>query len=203
MKWKSYLGIGLALALLLWLWRKTKNKNTTALPVQQKALQMHGQAFVDKTKAIERQMGMPPGTLFSIMYSESGLKHNVFNSIGAGGLIGFLPSTLEAQGYTPDDLKNMTALRQLDLVRTFYQKWKDAGILGKAKKPEDFYMLTFYPYAVGKPDSYELGSHNGTARTVYSANSPLDWNKDGRLTVADFKAYLRNHNRLKGTIFQV
>lgn len=192
----AFVGIAIVLLLLLLI------PQGKPLPVVEKAKSMHGQAFVNKTNAIAKRLGIPGGgdTLISIMWGESGLKPHATNSI-AGGLIGFLHSNIRNYGLEPSTFLRLSAMQQLDYVEHFYKKWKDRNILQKAKRPEDVYLLTFYPYAVGKPNSYEFGSHNGTAANVYRHNSGLDYNRDGRLTVQDFRNYLRNKSRLKGTIF--
>lgn len=173
-------------------------RSTQPLPVEELAVKKHGQAFLDKTHSIEKEVGMDKGTLTSIMYSESGLNPQALEpKYGGGGLIGFMPSTTVGYGITQAQLLSLSAIDQLDYVRRFYKGWVNAGI--KPESPEDWYLLTFFPAAVGKGKDYVIGPRGST---VYVANSALDFNKDGVLTVDDFLKFIASKERLAGTIFQ-
>jgi hypothetical protein len=61
-------------------------------------------------------------------------------------------------------------------------------------------LLTFYPYAASKPDSYVFGSEKSDnwAQKVAKQN-PFDYNHDGVITKAEFKEFAYRKN-VKGLI---
>ena len=169
------------------------------LPVEQKAEAMHGPEFLKATRQMEKELGMPQGTATSIFWSESGLNPQAREpNYGGGGLIGFMPSTVGRDyGITHAQLLSLPAIEQLPYVKYFYQKWLSRGV--KPSSAEEWYLLTFYPAAVGKGKAHVI-AQRGSA--VYQGNAALDYNKDGILTVGDFYSYIQNKPRLAGTIFQ-
>lgn len=59
----------------------------------------------------------------------------------------------------------------------------------------DTYMAVFYPNAIGKKGSFEIGMEKNSnyAKSCYNANSNIDkvhGNNDGKLTVSDIKSWL-------------
>ena len=194
-------GFGLFVAYLIFLSHKKAQRLRAAKNLEAYAKRKHGEGFTAKVQKIEEDLGMERGTLLSIMYSESGINPRAYEPQGGGGgLIGFMPSTLSGNtryGVTTSQMLNMTAEQQLDLVFIFYDTWVKAG--KRPRTPEEWYMLTFYPVAVGKPNSFVIGAPNSR---VYQLNKALDYNKDGTLTKGDFLTYIKKKPRLAGTIFQ-
>ena len=174
------------------------------VPLEAVALEKHGPEFVAETYQIEKDYELPKGSLFSIMQAESGMNPAARNSIGAVGLIQFMPDTLAGEGYnvTPNQAAAMSALEQLALVRNFYRKWHARN--KRPKTPEEVYLLTFYPAAVGRADNFVLGSEVSAARVAVVAqqNRGFDLDGNGQITIAEFKQYLKTKPRLAGTIFQ-
>jgi hypothetical protein len=88
----------------------------------------------------------------------------ITNSIGATGLIQFLPSTAKDLGVTTDILRKMTFAQQLSYVDLYLSKYfngagANKGIFNKKTgkvtdkfTQTDLFMIIFYPLAVGRPD---------------------------------------------------
>ena len=104
----------------------------------------------------------------------------------ATGLIQFMPATAKHLGTTNQNLFKLNNVQQLDYVHKYFLPVK-----GKIKNFEDLYLYAFYPYAVGKPDNYIIGSEKSMdfAKQIVKEN-PLDVNKDGVLSVSEFKTFL-------------
>lgn len=149
-------------------------------------------AFLTKVESIAASLGYNPNWLMAVMHSETGGKYSasVRNPIsGAIGLIQFMPSTATWIGTSSAALAAMSRIAQLDLVYKYYMKWQQAGIV--AKSYTDLYMITFYPVAVGKPDSFILGSEVSEARArLIAAQNNFDYDQDGYISVADFKKFI-------------
>jgi len=104
----------------------------------------------------------------------------------ATGLIQFMPATAKHLGTTTQDLFKLSNVQQLEYVHKYFLPVK-----GKLKSFEDLYLYAFYPYAVGKPDDYIIGSEKSMdfAKEIVKEN-PLDVNHDGVLSVSEFKTFL-------------
>lgn len=136
--------------------------------------------FLNKVEEICEELGISPDDLMSVMAFESGLDHTISNRYsGATGLIQFMPFTAEGLGTTTEQLKNMSAVEQLDYVKRYL---KGKGVGPGANSLSDLYMSVLWPAAVGKDDSYVL-FRSGT--TTYSQNAGLDTNHDGVVTKAE------------------
>jgi hypothetical protein len=123
-----------------------------------------------------------PEHLMFLMWFETGhtLDSRTQNSIGATGLIQFMPDTARFLGTTTAALKAMSNVEQLDYVK------KHLGIFrGHYKDWVDLYCGIFWPAAVGKPDTYRI-----TADCVAKANPLFDINKDLDIEKAEIRAAL-------------
>ena len=69
----------------------------------------------------------------------------------------------------------------------------------------DAYVAVFFPAAIGKPDNWNFETKKIKRSTVARQNPGIDLNKDGTITVAEFKGYLIRSipSRLKNLIFEV
>jgi len=131
--------------------------------------------FLDKVSDISDQLDTDPDYLMAVMAFESQLDHTRVNRLsGATGLIQWMPDTAKELGTTTEELKNMTAIEQLDYVYKYLKPYK-----GKLRKISDLYMAVLWPAAVGKKEDYIL-FENGTA--AYKQNKGLDLNEDGFIT---------------------
>lgn len=158
------------------------------LPYETIARNRYGQAFIDKVHSMSKALGIKPAWLMEVMHSESGLRHDIRNSIGAVGFIQFLPSTAQALGTSPDALASMGGIAQLDYVLKFYLPYAS-----KLRTPQDLYTAAFYPYALGKNNAYVVGSEQGDAwaRKVKAQNAPFDLNNNGYVTLGEFRQFVR------------
>jgi peptidoglycan hydrolase-like protein with peptidoglycan-binding domain len=143
--------------------------------------------FNKKLEKIASALGVNSKHLVAIMKQESGVNPAAVNKMsGATGLIQFMPATAASLGTTTAELKNMSAVEQLDYV---YKYFKMVGV-----KPGmdlgDLYMAVFMPKYVGADDNTVLGQDgaSGFSGKVYAQNKGLDKNKDGAITVADVKS---------------
>jgi hypothetical protein len=142
-----------------------------------------------KVESIAADIGVKPDDLYIIFKAESGFNHQIENSIGAVGLIQFLPSTAEGLGTTTTALKNMPVLEQLDYVRKYF-----IGRKGQYKNAYDLYMQTFFPLALGKPADFIIQTSKQKAELISEQNPGIAkaaGKKPGApLTVADFYKYV-------------
>lgn len=94
--------------------------------------------------------------------------------------------------FTRDDLAKQTRVQQLDLVYEFYRYWFKALNISKPKL-FDIYIVTFFPAAVGKPDSYVLQTSKISAENIAKQNpifnQVLQRPKNEPLTVFKLKQY--------------
>ena len=141
--------------------------------------------FNKKLDKVAAALNVKSKDLIAIMKQESGVNPAAVNKTsGATGLIQFMPDTARRLGTTVEDLRNMTAVEQLDYVYKYFKSVGTGdGSLG------DLYMAVFMPKYVGSPDTTVLGSSgaSGFSGKVYDQNKGLDRDKDGVITVADVK----------------
>ena len=123
------------------------------------------------------------------MNFESGGTFNpaIVNPVGgATGLIQFMPATVKGLGTTTAALAKMSNVEQLNWVHKYYSLKA-----GKFKSGEDLYLYNFFITAVGKPDSFVIESKNLKASTIAKQNPAFDLNKDGQITVGEWRVALR------------
>jgi len=141
--------------------------------------------FEQKVQSLSSTLGINPDWLMAVMWTESRINPQAVNSIsGATGLIQFMESTAEFLGTSTDALFAMSNVDQLPWVYLYYKK---NGLIGKMKSFFDVYLGTFWPAAIGKPDSFVFQSSDYPASLVASQNQLFDLNKDGQITMAEFK----------------
>jgi hypothetical protein len=140
------------------------------------------EVFLIKVRKVAFYLNVKPEWLMFLMWFETGhtLNSHIQNSIGATGLIQFLPSTARFLGTTTEALKTMQNYEQLDYVQ------KHLGIFSdKYKDWVDLYCGIFWPAAVGKPDSYRI-----TSDIVAKQNPLFDINKDTDIEKSEIRAAL-------------
>lgn len=144
--------------------------------------------FLDKVETIANKLLIDPNWLMAVMFKESGLNHRAVNSTsGATGLIQFMPSTATGLGTSTTALKNMSNLEQLDWVYKYYRPY-----ISKLNSYPDLYLATFFPKALGKSDDYVMQTSSLSASIIARQNPAIDLNKDGKITVREFKEYCYN-----------
>jgi hypothetical protein len=151
--------------------------------------------FETTVRSISALLGINPNWLMMVMYSESRLNAQAVNfqpgdpsdpltrsATRATGLIQFMPDTALNLGTTTISLYNMDAIKQLQYVFQYFKGWA-----GRMKSYYDLYLVTFFPEAIGKPDSYVLQTSRKPAYVIAKQNPFFDVNKDGQLTVGEVK----------------
>lgn len=141
-------------------------------------------AFVEKVKKISTNLGIDPNWLMAIMYFETAktFSPSITNSIGATGLIQFIPSTATSLGTSTSELRKMTAVQQLDYVEKYLKAYK-----GKYNNYIDVYFAVFFPLAIGKPDDWVIQAKGISALQVYNSNPAFRVLKDGKIRVWEVK----------------
>ena len=144
--------------------------------------------FYNKVVEISKRIGCDPNDLMGVMYSESRINSKSTNSIGATGLIQFIPSTAKSLGTTCDQLRNMSPEEQLVYVEKYLQRQKS-----KAKIPDGqkigrgtLYALVFLPAFANRDVLTSQGEK------YYTANKGLDVDKDGKITKSDLDKRVQN-----------
>lgn len=149
-------------------------------------------AFLQKVVQISQNLGIDPNWLMVVMNSESGLNHRIKNKLKdpCVGLIQFCSPSRQALNVSSEQLINMSNVQQLDYVQKYYRL---NGTL-RFKDATDLYLYTFYPVAVIKnwSDSQTFPSN------VVAANKGFDLDKNGVLTVGEFRKYVRQKQALSG-----
>jgi hypothetical protein len=155
-----------------------------ALVYESKVPNSYRNDFVKKVREVSTRLDIDPNWLMAIMYWESAstFSPSIQNSIGATGLIQFIPSTAIGLGTTTTALKNMSAVDQLDYVEKYLKVYK-----GKIKSYIDTYFAIFFPLAIGKPDDWVLQGTGISASLIARQNPAFDVNKDGKVQVWEVK----------------
>jgi hypothetical protein len=150
------------------------------------------QSFVDKLTAVCQTLGIKPAWLLQVMYMESRLRPDIENTAFpfkdgfATGLIQFIPATAKALKTTTQALKAMSRVQQLDYVFKYFKPYTN-----KMNSFYDVYLVVFFPAAVGQPDDYVFEVKNISRSLIAKMNPAIDLNKDGQITMAEFKEYCR------------
>lgn len=131
--------------------------------------------FVAKVKDIAYKLGVDANWLMFIISYETGgtFDPSIQNSIGATGLIQFLPSTAIGLGTTTDALKKMSAVDQLDYVYQYLNTYK-----GKMDDIYSTYQAVFVPISLNQPDTYVFDQDYVTSNPSFFTTGN---------TLADFK----------------
>lgn len=150
-------------------------------------------AFAKGVKAIASKYKINPNWPMALMNSETGgtFKADQYNLAGSGavGLVQFMPSTAKQLGYTIEQLANMTNVQQLAVVDEYLDyTMAHVAHVAKIKDYDDLYLLIFYPAAVGQPADHVIFTKGSTG---YSQNAGMDMNNDGKITIDDFRSFIR------------
>jgi hypothetical protein len=149
--------------------------------------------FVQRVREISSQLQINPNWLMAVMRFESRLNPQAVNRVSrATGLIQFMPSTARGLGTTVEALAQMSNIQQLDFVMRYYHPFR-----GRMRNYLDCYLVTFYPAAIGRPESFVLGSERSAQRVrlIADQNPGMDGNRDGQVTLAEVHA--RIYSRLR------
>ncbi len=152
-------------------------------------------ALEQKIQGVSKNLNINPDWLMLVMWQESRLNSKAVNAqkgdpadaytrakTRATGLIQFMPNTAKSLGTSTQALYTMNALQQLDYINRYYLPYK-----AKIKNFHDLYLATFFPLAMGKPDDFVMQTSKISAGVVAAQNAGLDLNRDGKITVSEFK----------------
>jgi len=162
--------------------------------------------FIQRVNEVAAALRTDPNYLMAVMNAESGLNSHAQNTAyplaggPATGLIQFTPDTAFNLGTNITALKAMTNVKQMDYVQAYFEPYA-----GRLNSYFDTYMAVFFPVAINKPDEWVFEAKNISRSAVARQNPGIDSNKDGQITVAEFKGYLHRTipARLKNLIFNV
>lgn len=150
-------------------------------------------AFELKVNQVAGKLSIDPNWLMQVMKAESGIRADIenlshpFKDGFATGLIQFTPATARGLRTTTEALKKMTRVQQLDYVLLYFLPYA-----GKIKSYFDLYLITFFPAAIpfsNQPDwVFEVKSISRSS--IAKSNPVIDRNKDGKITMAEFREYL-------------
>lgn len=149
------------------------------------------EAFKAKLQQIAGKLNINPNWLMVVFFIETAaprygkIDSTIQNSIGATGLIQFMPSTAISLGTTCEALKNMTNVTQLDWVLKYFRPYS-----GRMNSLHDLYFAVFFPAAIGKADNWILSTSHLSAQTIACANPLYDLNKDRQISVGEVKSKL-------------
>lgn len=145
-------------------------------------------AFVSKVQSIAANLEIEANWLMIVIRFESAntfLPYVKNDASGAVGLIQFLPSTAISLGTTVLALSKMSAVEQLTYVEKYLLPYK-----GKMSNLYDVYLAVFAPAYLGRSDAQKVYSSPSSA---YTANSALDTNKDGVITIGEIKKVIAQY----------
>ncbi|MGC3977841.1 MAG: lytic transglycosylase domain-containing protein [Paludibacteraceae bacterium] len=143
--------------------------------------------FLRKLVDICIRLEIQPNWLMGIMWYESRLNPAAKNPKGsATGLIQFVESTANFLGTTTSKLRTMTNVQQLDYVYRYFLPYK-----GKLHTLYDCYAVVFFPLLIGKPENWIIKTSKLSASYIAKSNPAIkDLNKDGVLSVSEFRKYV-------------
>jgi hypothetical protein len=156
-------------------------------------------AFAAKVMAIAQYLSIDPNWLMQVMYAESKLnaqaKNIQKNRLIAAGLLQWT----KASGVLPQTVLSLNHLQQLDKVKNYFSPYR-----GKMHSYFDVYLVTFFPMGMGKPDYYVFETKRLSAALIAQQNPAVNQNKDGKITMAEFKHYVWNSTPegVRGLVFQ-
>lgn len=135
-------------------------------------------AFLGEVKRVSQKYQIKEGDLLGLLASESRFDPAAGQIGDHVGLIQFGVSEARSVGTTQDALKKMSRAEQMKYVDKYFETRK----LKKGAGAGQLYATVFAPaYASGDPNKVLYSSPSAE----YSANAPLDSNRDGKITVAE------------------
>ncbi len=144
------------------------------------------ETFISKLYDICKKLQINPNWLLIVMWKESKINPKAINKNGgASGLIQFMPKTAKGLGTSIDNIRDMSAVEQLDYVYKYFKPY-----VGKIKSAQDLYLATFFPIAMGKEEDFILQSKDLSAEDVADNNKVIDLNKDHQITKSEFNDYV-------------
>ena len=135
-------------------------------------------AFLAEVKRVSQKYGIKEGDLLGLMASESGLNPASGQIGGHVGLIQFGVGEARSVGTSQAALKRMSRAEQMKYV----DKYFETRGLKRGAGAGQLYATVFAPaYANANPNTVLYSSPSAE----YRSNSPLDANRDGKITIAE------------------
>jgi len=148
--------------------------------------QLNRNAFEKKVIEVANYLEINPNWLMILMNFETAgqMKPTTTNSKGCVGFIQFCSDGLYngesakkilGKWHTLQAIKNSGYVGQMNYVRDFFVPYKD-----KIETIYDLYVALFYPYALGRGDSFKFGSEISPERvkTVANQNKAISQGKE-------------------------
>lgn len=146
--------------------------------------------FVPELNNMAKQLNMPADNMLAVMQMFTGLDPSAANLLSKSvGLMQLQPGIVENLGYSPNQITGMLPSAQLTGPINSYMSHLTMPAMPTTA---DFYMSSFYPHAIGQPDSFVLGNDIGTAPELVAAQNPAFKNDLGLITVGSIKQYIAN-----------
>ena len=162
------------------------------LAFEQKVPISYRKPFISKVIEISKRLKINPNWLMAIMDFETGGSFSAAQSNGKGyyGLIQFGSSAAKDLGTTTEELRKMTAIKQLDYVEAYFKMWFKRLGIQKPNSYTDMYLIVLFPNAVNKGDDFIIKSDTISA-AKFAINNP-SFDKDGNqiVKVGDVKAVM-------------
>ena len=146
---------------------------------------------IAKVVQVCTRLAINPNWLLAVIYFETArtMSPQKTNSIGSVGLIQFTrdsanldSKTINGKRYGLNEIRRMSFIEQMDLVYLYYLPYK-----GKIHSFLDTYLVTFFPSALGKSDSYIISTKNLSAGLIAKQNPIFDLDKNGQITLGEIK----------------
>jgi hypothetical protein len=172
------------------------------LPLEQKAVQLYGQNFLNKLIAGATALNINPYFFLVLFQIESGMRSTKQNTAFpfknglATGLNQMTPNTLTRWGLLDYQFKAFPAVKQLDYIFDYYAA--DAPQIANYNNLLDqltaFFLVNFFPVAIPhiKDNNYIFKTSKISAANVANNNPAFDLNKDHVLTMAEYKKAVAN-----------
>lgn len=168
-------------------------------------------AELNKVFEVAKRLNINPNWLLAVMYFETAytLSPKKTNNIGSVGLIQFTRDkagvnykTIGGKRYLLSDLAKMTFIEQMDVVQAYYLEVYKMMKVTKLDSFVDVYLVTFFPVALNKPNSYVLQTSSLSASLIAKQNPIFDRGadgktKDGKITKAEIVDYFRSLQKFK------
>lgn len=141
--------------------------------------------FLDKVKSVAAALNADYIDVLAFMYNESAGTYDpgIVNSIGATGLIQFMPATATGLGTTTQALAQLSRVDQMDWVLKYFNYFRFTQKVPNPKL-QDLYLCVFWPAAIGQADNYVIAP---AGSQVASQNRGL-CGPDGSITCASVGA---------------
>lgn len=152
---------------------------------------------LNKVQEVAKAIKVNVNWLLAVFYFESGktFSTSIKNNIGSVGLIQFTRDkagvtykTIKGKRYELNAIATMSWDAQLDLIQLYYQEAIGSKTISSF---EDLYMATFFPVAVGKPNTYVLQTSTLSASLIARQNPAFDTNKDNQITKGEVMEYFK------------